>query len=771
MSGFQVPDSFSSSPPATPEKKSGYGHNPFSFGASNPSTTPAGPPPSSTGTFTPAGLPRSSILGSSELGRSNPIKPLSFSQNTSAASRPNFNASQFSPTPNFMRSAADTGFQASRQGDSQSQEDYSDEDGEGEDEDMGEGRYNYQRDFQEDRNQFEDSYGYGDADLQTDEDDFMGDYQSETQAANRNPYERSSSDLLLAPPMALKDGRGNQSRSLSGQARKSTYKHIAKDLCSQMGIPAIEESNEVVLQTEAIISNLYDEGFAEENDIPLQHALMNVPSELIDLWSECAQRTQLHQSEEYSASIGPGPGSSNFEKAEFIASLALRVHHPKITSTITMIPPEFSGLPQTMLEWIDGNHRPFPSQVEEIQVHRPSPANHCHFWEITLNSLLRGGVAVVVNILRTAGWRHARTGSDGFRNSAGQAGYSGVALANVERVIDAAIRVLSQCPAIRGDWNIRGSEWTMFRIRASSALDDLKRFAEGRNSDIENSDDSDEAPNGRSTTFARTAKRAQSQVPWDLYQNLLTLYGIIIGDSDAIIAHASDWCEATVGLFVWWDEGKEDRRLALGRSRGQHRINLKDSDADIYLRKLQRSFETATSEGSELQVNTLDPVEVALAALLEGDNETVVNFLRGWSGPISSAVAEIASLAGWLPQAEPQSLINMSLDQDDLDLLGLGSSPSKVDSIKDQTLIAYATSLFSQELFRADGLQSRNGWEIAIAILGRLDSIERTQDMVGEFLGSFVLDSSTTVDKLWRLLNDIGMTGHAESTAQVSPEY
>jgi hypothetical protein len=109
----------------------------------------------------------------------------------------------------------------------------------------------------------------------------------------------------------------------------------------------------------------------------------------------------------------------------------------------------------------------------------------------------------------------------------------------------------------------------------------------------------------------------------------------------------------------------------------------------------------------------------------------------------------------------------MSLDQDDMGLLGLNSSPTKVDSEKDETLITYASSLVHRDLLKAEGLPSRDGWEIAIAILGRLDSVSRTEKMIGDFLHSFPLDSSATVDKLWRLLNSIGMTVHAESTAEV----
>jgi len=150
-----------------------------------------------------------------------------------------------------------------------------------------------------------------------------------------------------------------------------------------------------------------------------------------------------------------------------------------------------------------------------------------------------------------------------------------------------------------------------------------------------------------------------------------------------------------------------------------------------------------------------------------------VGFLRGWSGPVSSAVAEIASLGGWLPQAEPQNLINMgSLDQEDLDLLGLNSSPSRTDSIKDMTLIAYAMALTHRGHLRKNtpsgpSQTSTQGWELAIAILGRLDSTTRSEEVVGKFLERFPLTSTEVVDKLWKLLNETGMGEHAQSVAEV----
>lgn len=619
-----------------------------------------------------------------------------------------------------------------------------------------------------------------DQDGSYDEDDEMDGYQREATPKSRfngRGYDQhSNSDLLLDTPPALRDSRAglmSMNDSFLAAPKPSTYGKIAKDIYVQMGTPAIQESSDLILGTESIIIRLYEEGVGGMgSEDQLGRALATIPLELTKLWTSYYKATKIVDSEEYATAIGPGPKASNFEKANFLAGLALQIHHPQILDP-NSFSPKVKPLPQIMLEWMDEHHDPYLYQFEEVQAHRPSPANHRLFWDTVLNGVLRGKVVAVANIMKSAGWRHAWVGMDGTRDQQNQVGYSGTALSNVERAVGAAYQILAQCPAVHGDWNIRGGDWTLFRLRVAQALEDLKSFAEGGDRShyepeaIDEGGFGDSTMAGRPGTYAKTAKKAESQVPWDIYQNLVTLYSLVMGDSNAIIANAQDWCEATVGLLVWWDEGKEDRRLALGRSQAYRRSTAKDSDDEIYLRKLSRSFESATADSNDFQVNTLDPIEVGLASLLEGDSEAVVGFLRAWSGPVSSAVAEVASLAGWLPASDPQSLINLdSLDQDDMDLLGI--SPTKnPDGLKDQTLITYARSLAQRGQLKSATGASREGWELSIAVLGRLDSAARSEEMVGDFLKDLPLNSSTIVDKLWRLLNDIGMTSHAENTAEV----
>ena len=356
---------------------------------------------------------------------------------------------------------------------------------------------------------------------------------------------------------------------------------------------------------------------------------------------------------------------------------------------------------------------------------------------------------------------------DHVREKDSQVGFTGLALSNIEKVINDAMIVLQQCPAMRGDWNIKGSEWTLFRLRVGQALENLKKFAEGRNRDVDMG--TSYFSNG-SQSYAGIAKKAESQVPWNIYQNLLAMYNLILGDANAVVENAQDWCEATIGLVVWWNPGRDDQRITLRRSRE----SLEDTGSETYSQKLAESFYRATEESTDFQVNTLNPVEVGLASLLEDDVKSVIGFLRSWSGPISSSVAEIAALGGWLPRVESQSLVPMDgFDQDDMEVLGLNPPSDQVEDIKDRTLIAYASALAERGHLETTARFGhpktvREGWEIAIEVLGRLNLVERSEQEVGHLLSDFRFDSGATVSKLWRLLNDLGMTTHAENVAEVS---
>ncbi|PQE10921.1 nuclear pore complex subunit Nup85 protein [Rutstroemia sp. NJR-2017a WRK4] len=771
MPGYQ----YSSSPPSTPSRST---NNAFSFATStNASTTPAGLPPSSVGSFTPAG-PAPSSFGSSMLSPT-PNKSFSYSQQSAYDDEPELQSPSFS-SPVFSRPAARAQKRpaygnASRQ----PQRSLRSPSFESEEEELEE------EDNTQSSRRFDDMYSSGTGEDEMDEDgqyedEEMDDYRSDSRGtkSKRGKFGHSNSEYTGATSSNFRQSKGNQlvdfrdslARSQSEKSKPSDFSRIAKDLANAIGIPEVDEGHDLVLKTESIIAKLYDEGVVKsENEQTLQRALATIPSELTEFWKDFDERTANYNNEEYTAVIGPGPGASDFSKANYLAHLALQIHHSKPVQkgfeTITR------PLPQIMLEWLDEYHDPFPNQLEEISANRPSPSAHHLFWNTIHNNLLRGKVVAAVNCLKSAGWKYAWAGTEEINDQGGQRGYEGAALANVEKVADDAISVLSLCPAVKGDWNVRGTDWTLFRLRISQALEDLKTFAEGGNrKEITFGMESFSGSTsnlGRSGNYSKLAKKAASQVPWNIYQNMLTLYGIVLGDSVAIVENAQDWCEATIALLVWRDENKDNKRLAPGRSISSLRASTSDHEADTDLRRLRRAFHAASGHHTDFQVNSMDPVEVGLACLFEGDAEAVITIVRSWSLTVASALAEVASLAGWLPRAEPQALLNMGLDAEAMDVLGAFGT-SQPDSVKDVTLISYANGLFKLGLVTAVVGQNevkREGWELAIAVLGRLDSTDRSEQIVEDLIEKITLDTAGVVDRLWKLLNDLGMSNKAETIA------
>lgn len=701
-----------------------------------------------------------------------PLKPLSFSQQSAFHPKSSPPASYRRPTTSRALSGLSNVTQASPQSQISFRAPSSEEGDEYEDDEGS--RFNDSRRYEEDadgmeddRSQYEENVA--DADMDDYASEFRASRTSRLGYSQRSDGLRSTTgDLQRSRDGNMLDFADSMSRSMT-QPEVSQFKAIAKDLYSRMAPPSLTESDGLILTTETIMEKLYQEGVgAAEDDDQIEEALISVAKELVDVWAAYRSQIAVSYSEEYTASIGPPATASDFERAEFLAGLTLQMQHPsKVSKSFDkkVIP-----LPQLMLEWLKEKHNPYPSQLQDLAATKPSPASSKVYWETVFSGLLRGKVTGVVGLLTHAGWRAARVDQETLLAQSGQVGYSGVTLENVNHVVGEAAKALESCPGMRGDWSTKSSDWTLFRIHMSQALDKLKKFA-----GADRKDGAEAEALGKSSmaaSYSERAQKAESKVPWSIYQNLLIMYNLVLGDRDAIIENAQDWLEATIGLVVWWDEGRDDRRLALGRSQSVYRAASRESDAVSYKQKLRKSFQAATNGQTEFQVNSANEVEVCLASLFEGDFEAVIGLLRGWSGPLSSAVAEIASLGGWLPQIAEKDLIQLgSLDADDMEVLGISSSPSKADGVKDKTLVVYADSLAKRGEMRGTILgrpQVREGWEISIAILGRLDSTERAKDLIRDFLSNFSLETSATVDKLWKLLLEIEMPQHAENIAEVS---
>ncbi|KAI5922774.1 hypothetical protein F4810DRAFT_701648 [Camillea tinctor] len=617
--------------------------------------------------------------------------------------------------------------------------------------------------------------------MEEDDDDAEYDVEEELlrELAGGPPLADGDEDLMmLATPAAdarirkEADDLFRASAMHSTMARKRQFKYatLAKDLYNHLEFANVSEPDDVLLQTEDVMNRLYDEGVGPEDDEEKLDSTLaqNCAKMINDIWQPYVQ-TLPEVLDEHDAKVGPSARAPDFEKALYLATLVLRMHHtPALVDEFGVS--QKLALPAILFNWEEDEHKFDEDQIEVILSHRPAPAAHALFWQAVFNALIRGDIGGSIELLRDAGWEAVK------KTPRGELLYTGQSLVNIRRVVEDLCKVMEMCPSVSsGSWDIRSSDWTLFRLKAKAAKESLISFSEGKDRahlGTGRFNDSTFAASSTKPSLTGLARKAESQIPWDVYENLQSLYAILIGEPDAILAAAQDWCEATIGLFGWWDDGHNKRNIGFSKSlqvAGQQSA----LDEDLYDR-LALSLETAMD--SDFHFNSADPVEVGVACAFEGNIEGVIGFLRLWSLPIASTVAEIASLGRWLPAPEPQNLINMNeFDIEDLQVLGMDQSPGpdEKDGIKDTTLIHYARSLKSRKHVTGvtpRGKISRDGWEMAVQVVGRMDSPERSEQLVQELLQSVLdtidEDSRVTVDKIWALLNELGMINFAEDTAE-----
>jgi len=588
--------------------------------------------------------------------------------------------------------------------------------------------------------------------------------------------------------------------------KDSAIPGILRDLAARDEAVVVDESDELILATEDLISRLYaqDPGpHREEQDVTLKAVLSAVTEELIKLWrSRSDADARQSGTDEYVVGIGPEEAAPSTSKASFLSTLLLQLHHPPATKgkqafassrlgRSSMLSDSFSNsqiprrslpLPKVLLDWLNAHHNPYPTATIDLQTYQPNPTAHLNFWDIVFSSVLRGRIPDVIRILKEADFRHARTAVD---DGQAQDGYRGVQLGNITRVTNRAIQVLEICPALQtDDWDVTGTDWMIFRRKIEQAVADLTTFAEGRDRDVDKDDDPFQAENfgipGRHesvTSLSQSTRRAESKVPWTIYQNLKAMYGILLGGATEIISFAQDWVEATIGLTAWWN-GDDNDEIALGslamtrrsvrRSHSQAPRSVDANAPAAYLRRLSYAFDRVTDDADEeaFQINSMNPVEVGLASIFEGNVEGVIGLLRGWSLTITSAVVEIASLGGWLGIPSGTKMMN-NFNESDLMVLSYGRDTRVMD--KDDILLEYAGALSRRNVIHSEQYDTeREGWELAVEILGRrLDDETLSSKKIGELLDQLPLDSGERVDKLLSICSELGLDSQARKTAEV----
>jgi hypothetical protein len=269
-------------------------------------------------------------------------------------------------------------------------------------------------------------------------------------------------------------------------------------------------------------------------------------------------------------------------------------------------------------------------------------------------------------------------------------------------------------------------------------------------------------------SFTESARMAESRVPWTIYQNLRSIYRMILGDPAAIMEHAQNWIEATIGLTVWWD-GEDDEEAVNGGARFL-RPSPPSYSEDPYLRRLSLAFGSATNADGEekgFHINSLSGLEVGLASVLESNVEGVLELLQTWSLCVASAVAEVASMGGWFKSGDgvkPPS----GLSENDLMVLSYGQDTAPTRGVrKDDLLSAYASGLFERQSIENEESGARAGWELALEVLSRLEDNEKMQKSVSELLDKLPLDTTEQMDKVVILCGELGLEKEGRRVSEV----
>ncbi|KAL9062776.1 MAG: hypothetical protein Q9157_008640, partial [Trypethelium eluteriae] len=750
---FTAPQS--SSPPATPDKRRRND-------VAEPSTTPAGPPPSSyTGaSFTPRGPPPSSVFGSSQLnfGQSSAKEPFGLSR-TDFESSPKNSSYSNAPAPHartkngtlgraIMESSAFTVPNSSP--------------------------------FQE-----------------TDDDEQNADGDEDEDVTNSRLFD-SPTGSAGAPRGLKRSSRGEpKSNALvrSGEKAMMTEQSamigIAKSMAARAKAPTLHESDDLILKTENIIGRIYH--LAQKNNSSQHEEILRLIKDLSFDWKS------LVSTDSVLGGIGPKEKALPLTKANYLGSLLLHIHHPTMqpshNSSVSILGRSNvsqnasrgragmgrqTPIPKALLDWLNQYHNPFPNDFEDVSRHQPSPTAHEDFWGVLFSNTLRGRIVRVINLLREADFGYAQSAlDDGYD----QAGYQGDQLVNVNAVIARAVQLFELCPAVSGDWDVRGKDWALFRHQVEREMVELEAYAEG---DSQDKDDEDAGirgsrRRGKALSLSTASRRAESKVPWTIYENLKALYGQMRGSFSEITLAAQDWVEASIYLTVWWDgEAGEISRGSLSVSRrSMARSQTREVDIhplQAYKNRLYASYLQVTKEpeDAQLTVDTSSPIHVGVACIFEDNVECVVELISSWSMTLASALVEIGGLAGWLPEAQGASNDVMDgFDNSDLMVLSYAEDQQQSDSWRATDIVILYSSLLSQKpnIWSSDKRTQREGWELAVQILSRVDSRQTANTKIGDLLDSLSLDTSDRVDKILNLCTRLSLDEPARKVAQKYAEH
>lgn len=600
----------------------------------------------------------------------------------------------------------------------------------------------------------EDDQDYTDDMMEEDEDEFE-------QRASFRPTRDTAPSLLKFSTNSMRQSlqrstnRRSTGSSRSQLPRTGRYDFIpglSRDVSRRLGTAKLSESDEVILGTEDLLRGVDGQCQMCDGKAAMQAIVTAAANELMGQFKKGSRYGSASTSQNM---VGPDAKSTSFEKAQYLATLLLELHHPvesdnKAKSLIhTDGNRRLQAMPEVLLRWLDHHHVNYAPLFEQVITTTPAPSANDLYWDAIETFTLRGKFEEVMELLKRGDLNHAVIDTpDGSRN----ANFSGTQLQLAEDAVYRARQLVNTCPAFHGaDWNLGGSDWDVYRKQLEAEIEHL--------ADQVTSHEEPSPQLNDPGLFDQASTK--SGLPFIVYQRLKTVYSIMLGDTNEIIGLAQDWVEASILLTVWWIP-TEDKSVAKWSFDVSRANNTHSNDIDPHLQRLSDSFLCVTDPDSQsaLQLNTLDPVEVGLGAVLQGDVQSCFRILRTLSLCAASSVAEIGSLAGWLGSTP----ISTGLDEEDLMVLNYGSDDMSIK--KDDILEDYARALFERNVFHNMAGESFEGWELSFSVLSRLDDQERTHVAIADMLRELPVTDQERAGKLVELCAVFGLEAEGRKVSE-----
>ena len=560
----------------------------------------------------------------------------------------------------------------------------------------------------------------------------------------------STSEPLQKSARSLRrsTSRLQQYSMLPRKGQEASAPNLARDLRRRKALAELDnDSEQMIVQTEELLRNIAEEAQSIGDD-DVDGILAQAAKEFENIWEGSATSRRKRKDEDLS--IGPGPGATPFENARYIAILILRLHNA------SRIPQDEEGamsMPQILLDWLNDYHMTIQTAFDEVLNAKDNVVTAELFWDVVAVLTARGKIEEAMRLLAEADFSYAKIDS-----GAGlvDADYTGPERQAIAAAVLRLRQTMNASPSVQAqDWRIDGPEWIAYRKDVEIGLEELREAAETH-------DDSELLEAEADDHLVRPGKG----LPFDIFQQLQTIYSILLGSSNDLISVSQDWLEATILLTVWWNGNPDNtvQQWSFDVSRAHHPGQGDQLGTQSYLTRLKESFLAVTDPASRdsWQLNPQSTLELALGLTLQGDMGAALSLIQTLSLCISSALAETGAWSGWLGSGT----VPEGLDQEDLMVLTNGASD--VSITKDEIIEHYSHELFDRPELEGPEDTIIDGWEIAISVISRCDNQSLASRTVQHYIEHLSITSSDRAQRLVTLCQELGL---ADEARRVSEQY